>query len=245
MMNNILRFLALFFFLVLTSCASKKAEKTVETEYIKAFKKLENKYYIDAAEDFEKLIEDYPFSSWSLKGQVMAIYAYYKEENYVKMVSNIDNFISLNPTSNYNDYLLYMKGLAYYNQIPSIHRSQDISKKSYSVYMELINRYPKSKYSFDAQSRLDFIIEHIAGGIMDKARFQAQQKNYIGSINNFLSVIENYPNSKQIPEAYFRLAEIYTKLGIKSKANIFLQKLQSEHSGTFWNRIGQKLKDLT
>lgn len=230
---------------LLGSCAKNKQKNSVEYQYIKAFKNLESKYYVDAAEGFEKLIEDYPFSKWSIKGQVMAIYAYYKDENYIKMVSNIDNFVSMNPASEYNDYLIYMKGLSYFNQIPTIHRSQDISQKSYDIFLELINRYPQSIYSNDAKSKLSFINEHIVGGIMEKARFQAKENNYIGSINKFLYIIENYPQSNQVAEAYFRLVEIYLKLGVDYKADIFLEKLDKEHSGNFWNKIAKKLKKLS
>ena len=45
-----------------------------------------------------------------------------------------------------------------------------------------------------------------------------QTKNFVGAINNFIEVTQLYRFSKQLPEAYFRLTEIYYKIGLESEA---------------------------
>lgn len=236
-----IKILTLIFALIVSSCAAKKEEKSAEISYIKAYQKLEDKNYNEAAQEFEKIIDDYPFSQWGVEGQIMAVYALYKDNNYIKLVENVDNFILLNPNHSNVDYLLYMKAIAHYNQIPNIYRAQDITQQSYNIFVELIARFPESKYSKDAKGKLNFTIEHIVGGMMNKARFQMKQDNYIGAINNLLNVVQNYQQSNQIPEAYYRIAEIYTKLGIKNKAQNYVKKLQAEHENSLWFELGKKL----
>jgi outer membrane protein assembly factor BamD len=224
------------------SCV-KDTKESAATLYIKAHESLKSKDYLTAAEQFEKVADEYPFSKWGIEGQVMAIYAYYKEGNNIKMISNIDNFINLNPSSSYIDYILYMKGIVYYEQIPSINRAQNISQSSLDIFNNLITRFPESKYSADAKSKLNFIIEHISGSYMAKGRFQGKQNNYIGAINNFLKVINDYDSSNQVPEAYYRIAEIYHNLGLTSLTNRALLELKTNYQQSSWNKLAQNKFD--
>ena len=122
-MKRILSIISIFF--LLFSC-SKKTEKTgAEHSYIRAMEMLKDKNYSEAIKEFETIDDEYPFSKWALKGKVMVVYANYKEEEYDKLVQNADDFLRLNANSEYAPYVLYMKGLSYYNRIPKIDRAQD------------------------------------------------------------------------------------------------------------------------
>jgi tetratricopeptide (TPR) repeat protein len=82
------------------SCSSKsKDHDTAEYAYTEAMKKLKDKRYAEAAESFEKIDDDYPLSKWSIKAQVIAAYAHYKEENFVEVIRVCDDFIRLNPAN--------------------------------------------------------------------------------------------------------------------------------------------------
>ncbi len=232
-----------FICLALYCCSeSKKEEKnSAEISYIKANKTLKDKNYSQAADEFEKIDSDFPFSKWANKGHVMAIYARYKEGNYTKLIQSADDFMRLNPNSEYIPYILYMKGLSYYNQIPSIERSQDQTQQASYIFRELIARFPISDYSSDAREKLGSIDEHLAGAKMSIARYQAKNHNYIGAINNFKFVIERYRQTNQIPEAYFRLGEIYYKIGIKNKAKNAIDTLKIRFPDSKWALISQEL----
>ncbi len=240
------KILIIIIFTALTSSCVKDKKESAATLYLDAHQLLKDKDYITAAETFEKIIDEYPFSKWGVDGQIMSVYARYKDDDYVNMVSNIDNFISLNPANEYIDYMFYMKGIAYYDQIPNIYRAQNISQESLLIFNNLISRFPNSKYSADAKSKLSFITDHIAGSYMSKARFQYKQNNYIGAINNFLVVIDNYKNSNQTPEAYYRLAETYINLGATDLAKKSLKFLKENYDNSFWHKLAEKnLKSFT
>lgn len=211
-----LLFIGIFTF----SCASKDTKKqpSAESDYLKAYKALERKNYIEAGDLFEKIDDDFPFSKWGPKAKTMAVYARYKNEEYDKLTQIVDDFIKLNPNSQYNPYLLYMKGRSYFNKIPHIKRAQDDSQISSYVFRELIARYPNSDYAQDAKSKLSFIDEHIAGHIMEIGRNEIKDQNYIGALKHFQRITNRYRYTSQLSEAYFRIYEIFTKLGIDSEA---------------------------
>lgn len=225
------------------SCSSnkeKKSKPTVKTAYLKAKRMLDKKDYLGAGEAFEKLNDDFPFSPWSTKGQIMAIYSYYKYEDLEKTTTLIDDFIRLNPNNDNIPYCLYIKGLIYYNKIPDITRAQDDTKIASTTFRELIARFPQTKYSKDAKAKLPFIDEHIVGAKMALGRRNIKLKNYVGAVEYFLEVTNRYRRSNQLPEAYFRLNEIYHKIGLKSEAQKALDQLQINFPNNYWTTLVQE-----
>lgn len=222
---------------LLFSCSKDKEKRTAELAYVKAMKLLKEKNYSEAAEQFEKIDDEFPFSKWAIKAQTIAVYARYKDSNYEKMLANIDDFIRLNPGNKYIPYMTYMKGIAYFDQIPNIERSQDDTKQASFTFRELIARFPESKYSSDAKTRLSFIDEHLAGSKMSVGRYEISKRNYVGAILNFKEVTSRYRLTKQVPEAYFRLGEIYKKIGLdyeSKKANNFVK---TNYPDTYWSDL--------
>lgn len=234
-------FYTLFITTLLFSCAKKKEDTSAEIEYLKASKLLNKKNYNEAADIFEKIDDEYPFSKWALKGQTMAVYARYREEDYTKLLQIADDFIRLNPSSEYVPYMLYMKGLCYYNQIPDIERAQDHSQQASFIFRELIARFPTLDYATDAREKLGFIDEHLAGAKMSVGRYQIQNKNYIGALNNFHEVITRYRQTNQVPEAFFRVAEIYYAIGIKDEAKKAITELEKRFPNDNWTKLAEKL----
>jgi outer membrane protein assembly factor BamD len=225
----------------LLSCSKKEEKNSAELTYKKAMKALENKNYSEAAEIFSKIDDDYPFSKWALKAQTMSVYAYYKEEQYDKLQQTVDDFVRLNPVYPDIDYMIYMKGLSLYNQIPDINRAQDNTKQASFAFRELIARFPDSKYSEDAKEKLSFIDEHLAGAVMSIGRYQIKTHNFVGAIDSFNQVINRYHYSKQVAEAYFRLVEIYYKIGINSEALGAFNNLKTFYPKSTWRNLAVKI----
>jgi len=225
-------FLSLFF--LLFSCATKEEKITPELLYSNALKLLKGKNYTDSAKEFEKIDDDFPFSKWAIKGQVMAGYAHFKNKDFDKVILISEDFSRLNPTSEYLPYMLYLRGICYYLQIPSIDRAQDFSSQASSVFRELIVRFPQDDRAIDAKEKLDFVDEHLAGAVLQKARMQINQKNFVGAINNLQLVINRYRYTKQVAESYFRLAEIYWFLGNNKEFLKAKKILISEFSDNYW-----------
>lgn len=227
----------------LFSCSHKNKddEKTSAEElYTKAMKLLKNKDYSQAAEDFDKIDDEFPFSKWAVKGQVIAIYARYKDQDFEKVLALCDDFLRLNPASEYVPYVLYMKGLSYYNEIPTIEHAQDHSQQSSFTFRELIARFPNSEYAIDAKEKLSFVDEHLAGTKMSIGRYQIKTKNYVGAIANFSEVVSRYRYTNQVPEAYFRLMEIYYKIGLKDEGNKAANLLQTKYPENSWAKLAEK-----
>ena len=76
---------------------------------------------------------------------------------------------------------------------------------------------------------------------MSIGRYQMQTKNFVGAINNFIEVTQLYRFSKQLPEAYFRLTEIYYKIGLESEALESFKILKINYPQSTWLDLSQKI----
>ncbi len=226
--------------LSIISCKSKEEKVTAESLYLNAFEALKDKDYTTASEAFEKIDDEFPFTKWSIKGQTMAMYANYRLNEFEKVIQLADDFTKLHPTSEYVPYTLYMKGLSYYNKIPSIDRAQDYTHEASLAFRELIAKFGDNEYVIDAKEKIVFIDEHLAGSKMSIARYQMDSQNYVGAIKNFNEVISRYHHTNQVPEANYRLIEIYFRIGMKEEISDIIKTLKDAHPDNYWTRESLK-----
>ena len=236
-------FYLLLFSTLVFSCSKKDEKSNSEISYTKAKKMLDKHDYAAAAEAFEKIDDEFPFSKWGSKGKVMALYARYKNEENDKVLQIADDVVSLTPNSEYVPYVMYMKGLIYYKQIPSIERAQDNTKLASSTFRELIARFPADFHAEDAEQKLQFIDEHLAGAKMAVGRNHIENNNYVGAIGNFYDVIRSHRGSNQAPEAYFRIAESYYKIGLKEEGLDVVGEMRRRFPENDWTKMAIKLTE--
>jgi outer membrane protein assembly factor BamD len=243
MIKNLNNILILIILISSYSCSSKKEPKiTAEYLYHEAHKILMKKDYLASAEAFEKIDNEFPFTKWAIKGQVMSAYSYFKINEHEKTIQICDDFIKLHPNSEYIPYMLYIKALSYYDKIPTPDRSQEFTKEASFTFREIIARFGHTEYANDAKTRLDFVDDHLAGAKMYIARYQINNQNFIGAIKNFNEVINRYHSTNQVPEAYYRLAEIFFRIGAKDIANDIAIDLENKYPNNYWTKDAKKFK---
>ena len=237
----ILRFVAIVVLLFTFSCAKEKVEPTAVTAYKEAYEILKDKDYAVAAEKFEKVADDFAFSSLAPKAQMMAVYAYYKAQEYEDVNKASNDFFTIFPSDKNTDYVMYLKGLSFYDQMPYIDRSQDDTKNASMIFREIVARYPQSRYVDDLKKKITIIDTNISGSYMSKGRYFMNNELYAAAIKNFQEVTFRYRHTNQICEAYYRLMEIFYKIGVDDLALDYAKNLKSECSNSEWLKKSDKI----
>lgn len=245
-MKKYIYILPLVAMVLLTSCASKKdadldEDKSAEVLYNEAYHYLKKTSYQKAAETFDKVEMEHPYSKWATKSKLMSAYSYYKDEKYDDAIATLDRFIRLHPGNKDVSYAYYMKGICYYDQITSSQKGQEASREAYNTFMQLITLFPESEYAEDAKSKIDLIQDHLAGHEMSVGRYYLQNKEYISALNRFTTVADNYQNTAQIPEALYREVEVYTILGLTEQAARKEKILTDNYPDTKWAKLASEL----
>ena len=225
--------------LLASACASDDdefnyVERPVDDLYNEAMDTLQSGNNRQAAKLFDEVDRQHPYSPWASKAQLMSAYAYYLENEYADAIAGLDRFIQLHPGNEDVAYAYYLKALSYYEQISDVGRDQKMTRLALESLQELTRRFPESKYTRDANLKVDLTRDHLAGKEMDVGRFYQKRGHYLPAINRFRTVVEKYETTSHTPEALHRLVECYLALGILNEAQETAAVLGYNYPGSEW-----------
>lgn len=174
---------------------------------------------------FEKLEGRAAGTPLAQQAQLEKAYAYYKDGQQALAIATLDRFERLHPTSPAMDYALYLKGLVSFNDDMGIfgmlseqdlsERDQKQGKQAFLAFKELTERYPDSKYTPDAKARMQYIVNSLAQGQVNIARYYLKRRAYVAAINRAQTALANYPETPALEEALYVLVKSYDALEMK------------------------------
>lgn len=229
--------------LLLAACATEKSLEGLKAEeiYVQAYEYFKETDYEKAAEAFDQIEQQYPYSEWAERAQIMMAYAQYKQNEYTDAILTLERFLQLHPGNKNVAYALYLKALCYFEQISDPLREQEMSQKADDTFRELLVRFPNSIYAEDAKAKMETILNTLAGKEVAVGRYYQQHEDYIAAMNRFQNVLKEYPKSNQIEEALYRLAACYQALGLTHQAGEVFQKLKEKYPKSEWIPVADKL----
>lgn len=232
----------------LTACSQTKKEEVIsdpEALYKEGLKSLGSDEYSTAADKFELLEKEHPASALAPDSQMYRAYTMYLDGKYDEAAAIIDNFTKQHPTHPALSYMLYLKGLCYYDQILDVGRDQELTHKSIAIFKVLIARFPESKYAKDAKLKIEYAFNLLAGKEMEVGRYYLSQNKHIAALNRFKVVVEKYDQTIFTPEALYRIIEVYYFLGDIKTASNYAQVLQYNYEDSEWAIRAQGLEGNT
>ena len=223
---------------LLSACSGKEeqayVEEPVEKLYNSALNKLESGNFEAAAEAFDEVDRQHPYSVWATKSQLMSAYAYYQSNSYADALITLERFIQLHPSNRDAPYAYYLKALSYYEQISDVGRDQKMTELALKSLNEVVFRFPRSKYARDARLKIDLTQDHLAGKEMEIGRYYENRGQYLAAINRFKMVVDKFQTTTQVPEALHRLTESYLALGLVDEAKKAASILGYNFPGSEW-----------
>jgi outer membrane protein assembly factor BamD len=171
-----------------------------------------------ADKKFKEVDQQHPYTEWARKANMMAVYSKYKQGEYDEAAAEAKRYVSLHPGSEDAAYAQYLIGMSYYNQIQDVSRDQKRTQEALSALEEVSRKYPDSEYADQARQRIQVARDQLAGKEMEVGRFYLKDRNYIGAVNRFKTVITQYQTTRHVEEALARVAETYMAMGIVAEA---------------------------
>ncbi|HEC20609.1 MAG TPA: outer membrane protein assembly factor BamD [Gammaproteobacteria bacterium] len=220
--------------LLLAACAANpdKEDDMSKWSAEKLFKEakmaLEAGDYEVAIETYETLEAKYPFGRYAEQAQLDTAYAYFKFDEPDTAITSADRFIKLHPRHRNVDYAYYLRGLASESkkqdpldfiekQDPSL-RDPSSTLKSYEYYVELVKKFPNSRYTADALRRMGYLRNDLAMHEIHVARYYAERGAYVAVANRAKYVVSNFPRTPASRLALQLLVEAYTQLKLDDLA---------------------------
>jgi outer membrane protein assembly factor BamD len=218
----------------LSGCSSKgKDERDLKSGaaelYKRGHKSMESGNFSNAIRYYEGLEARFPFSNETKQAQLDLIYCYYKDRQIEATVDAATTFERENPTHPRVDYALYMRGLAYFSGEHSwYHRlfNVDLSERppknvqeSFSVFAQLVQRFPASIYAADARQRMVFLRNRLADYELHVARYYMKRGAWLAAANRARFAVEQYEGAPAVAEALAIMVQAYDQLGMAEPAD--------------------------
>ncbi|HUG61316.1 MAG TPA: outer membrane protein assembly factor BamD [Methylomirabilota bacterium] len=188
----------------------------------------------EATKKFEEVDSQHPYSEWARKSLIMTTYTNYTRANYDDAVNSARRYVTLYPGSEDAAYAQFLIGQSYFNQIPDITRDQAVTRRAMQAMSEVVQRYPESPYAAEAQKKMDITRDQLAGQEMETGRYYLNRRQYIGAVNRFKVVVEDFQTTRHIEEALMRLTEAYYAMGIVSEAQTAAAVLGHNYPESRW-----------
>ncbi len=212
-----------------------------EVLYQTALDDMDRRYFATALAGLEKLERQHPYSEYAERAKLMTTYARFRTGEYPEAVLAADRYLALYPSSEEVDYILYLKGTSYFEQIKDITRDQQLAQDAIDTYRLLITSFPSSEYVAQAQENMRLSYDQLAGKEMSVGRYYLGNGQNTAAINRFRTVVEKYQTSTHIEEALYRLTEGYLKLGLLAEAQSAAAVLGLNYPSGSWYQSAYSL----
>ncbi len=188
----------------------------------------------EAGRKFDAVDRQHPYSEYARKSLVMGAFTNYKQGKYDDAINAGKRYVALYPSSEDAAYAQYIVGLSYFRQIRNVTQDQKESRRAIEAMEEVVQRWPDSEYVDDAQSKIRFARDQLAGKEMQIGRYYLERREYIASAKRFRYVVENYSNTRHVEEALARLTETYYAMGLTSEAQTAAAVLGQNYPASQW-----------
>jgi len=216
--------------LILSGCSGND-DKYDETRdwsadklYSEAKDELMSGNYKKAIGYYEKLEARYPYGKLAQQAQLEVGYAHFKDKDPVSALAAADRFIKLHPNHPNVDYAYYLKGLVNFNEDLGLFggiSGQDLSERdpkaareSFEAFKELMTRFPDSRYTPDAISRMRYLVNAMATNEVRTAEYYLRRQAYVAAVNRAQFVVTNYQQSPAVEQALIVLVKAYDAMGL-------------------------------
>lgn len=207
-----------------------------------------NSYYrmnrnFEAVTEFRRLLRIYPFSSLREQAAYNIAYVYLNTGNYDQAIEEFRSVISKYPNTEWAARSQYNIGDSYYNA--------GQYDEAIAAYQTVLDEYPRSDYIIEAIDGIeyaqlsaggedtstdvleDFLGDNPTSTTADRLRFRQaenvfQTGNYEAAVREFRQYLRVTNNRELMPDAYYNLADAYTRTDSLAQASDVLQTLVTE-----------------
>ena len=249
-----LKFIFIFLIIIILSSCSKNKdnisvikEKSLELQVLEAHKEgmeaFESGDVIYAAKKFNEAETLFPQSDWAPKYALMAAYSYYVQDYYLDTIAELERFIKVYPFYKDLDYVHYLIGICYFEQIVDEKKDLNSIIKAKKEFEFVIKNYPNTEYSIDSDFKIDLINDILASKEMYIGRYYFDKKKWVPAINRFRTVIDEYDMTIYAEEALHRLVEVHYTIGLVEEAERYAQLLGYNYKSSKWYENSYSLFD--
>ena len=207
----LLCFLAIILLTGLTGCSKEKFYSALgirpdyadsaESLALKGLDYYNHGKYDKAKKSFDTLLNQYPFSEYSLLAELKTADSNYFLENYEEAQLQYKDFEDRHPTNEAIPYVMFQMAMCYYNQIDKIDRDTAPASNAIYAFSRLLRTFPHTPYNDEANYRIMAARNFLANHEYYVANFYTRTYAYEEAMGRLEYLLRQYPDSNVAPEA--------------------------------------------
>jgi len=210
--------LALLFIVPLAGCSKDKfysslgfrakSPDTAENLALKGLDYYSRGKYEKAKRSFETLLNQYPFSEYSLLAELKTADSNFYLKNYEEALLQYKDFEEHHPTNEAIPYIMFQMAMCYYNQIDKIDRDTSTATNAIYSFSRLLRAFPNSPYNVEAEARVMAARNFLANHEYYVASFYERTYAYEEAIARLEYLLRQYPDTNIAPKAEMLLYDL-------------------------------------
>ncbi len=214
--------IAILFSSALMSCSAGKGEVDLAGNsgalYERGVMYFQSGKYEEARKIFETIMEDHPYSNYTLDAQLSLADLLFRIEEVDEAASYYASFVTMHPGHSKAPYALFQKGMSHFKGVLSVDRDQKTTRKALFAFEDLVAGYPESQYAEKSHELIMFLRERLASREFYIGNFNYKNKNYKGALARFANILEKYPDCTIVDKTLYYIIRSYDKLGESERA---------------------------
>ncbi len=241
------------FSLILVACAvatlfaacSVNKPPTGEDYYGQGQLDFTNGEYNAAIENYQYVIDKFPFSPFAEDAEMKIGLAYYKMGEYAQAVAALDDFQRMHPTSKNLELVNYTIAMSYFDQIGREDQDQSKTQQALTHFQIIEQRFPESEFSELAKEKTQTCREMLARHEKIVGDFYDKRANFRAAESRYAELMSKYADTPVAPDALWELAVALEKEGKKySAAQAFAAMVRHFPQTSYAKRAQYELKKL-
>ena len=229
---KLMRLLLAGLMLLLSACATNKVDPYLGDDpsyiYAKGHTALQSGDNTDALTAYQSLDSQYPFNSYTKKGDIESVYAYYENDNPAMSITAASRYLKVYPGDPNSDYAYYMMGIVdfengrgflqkYFPYDMAKHNAPNYTN-AYNYFNTVVQQYPKSPYAGDARRRMIYLNNTLAQYQLNTAQYYYKRGAYVAAINRAQDILIHFPTTPQNEQALAVIMQSQQQLGLTDLA---------------------------
>ena len=168
--------------------------------------------YAGAIENFQSIIDNYPYSEYAVKAELRIADAYFDDGRYEEALSYYRDFADLHPQHERVPYTILRSALCHYERVAAINRDQSAAIESMTYLERLMRDYPYAAETREGERVFLELRGRLARSVMATGDFYLGRDEYQAAAERYRRVINEYPGLGHDAEALFKLGLCYDEM---------------------------------
>ena len=175
---------------------------------------------------FQEVIDNFPYSDLATEAELRIADTYFDQDKFEEAKSYYQDFVELHPSHDRVPYAIYRNGLCSFKRIRDYDRDQGPTREAIAQFQVLLERYPNSELTTDAQDRLDQSLGLLASRDLQVGDYYFEQGQYHAAIRRYGRALDTHPEHAGSDQTIARMGVALARLRLHSEAAAVLSRVR-------------------